>query len=163
MPGMESIITEKDFWQGWAAFAPAGIHTLEIESQPPVNVKNVTLSLAVDACWFLLMDETFCYWKNEMRKKNSTGASLAESPLLRRRMIDAWMELQLARTVHEEAMAATADQQLTCARLARVWLMRCLKIFAVEMPLHINLREAPWQKQARVFIQGGFFVKDQRL
>lgn len=152
---------ENDFWNRWSALAPGDGEKHDIhDGKIPVHTGNIKLTLAIDACWLSLMAETLSYWENTIRQKNQQGSSPAENAFVRRKMIDAWIELELAQAVHEEALISSGTEKQECVRLSRVWLARCLKVFTVEIPLSLDVKTMPWQAQAHVFLRE-FFLLNQ--
>jgi hypothetical protein len=148
---------ENDFWSRWSALTVDNGEKHDIhERKIPVHSEDVKLTLAIDACWLSLMNEAFDYWENTMRQRNQQGSSPAQNAFVRRKMMDAWIELELAQAVHDEALITSGIKKQECVRLARVWLVRCLKVFTIEVPLYLDVMATPWQAQAHVFLKDFF-------
>lgn len=146
-------ILEKDFYYNWRAFAPDIVtEHYDFETLLFEVSGNAKIHLAMNACWLSLMTEIFKYWEDNVSGKSENKSGLAENPITRKKMADAWIELELTRSVHEHTLLLVETKAETIL-LAKFWLTRCLKIFVFDLPLYIDLPQAPWQKQAREFIQ----------
>lgn len=150
------MVTEKfetsirSFWEYWPADAVAP-ETIQDNFH---EVKNIEITFAIHTCWLSLLTDVLSQWQQKAQQQDDDMAALADNPLFRRKLIDAWMELEVARSVHEEALSATDEQKTNSADLARQWLLRCLNMFIAELPYDLHTEEEPWQQQARKFIQG---------